>query len=78
MGHGAKRIALSGLFLLHRLRIRQPPAWEREGLCAVDAALANSPALPGLLFVPVFYKLMDDSFFWFHNRKMLGPGKECS
>ncbi|GAB6059562.1 efflux RND transporter permease subunit [Desulfonatronum parangueonense] len=29
-----------------------------------------------LLFVPLFYKLMDDSSFWFHNRKMLGPKKE--
>jgi multidrug efflux pump subunit AcrB len=25
-----------------------------------------------LLFVPLFYKLMDDFSFWFHNRKMLG------
>ena len=31
-----------------------------------------------LLFVPVFSKLMDHSSFWFHNRKMLGPEKECS
>ncbi|SMP38026.1 hydrophobic/amphiphilic exporter-1, HAE1 family/multidrug efflux pump [Desulfonatronum zhilinae] len=37
--------------------------------------LASSLAL---LFVPVFYKLMDDSSFWFHNRKMLHPEKECS
>lgn len=29
-----------------------------------------------LLFVPLFYKLMDDFSFWFHNRKMLRPHKE--
>ncbi|WP_031387853.1 efflux RND transporter permease subunit [Desulfonatronum thiodismutans] len=37
--------------------------------------LASSLAL---LFVPVFYKLMDDSSFWFHNRKMLCPKKEVN
>ncbi|WP_028575304.1 efflux RND transporter permease subunit [Desulfonatronovibrio hydrogenovorans] len=34
--------------------------------------LASSLAL---LFVPLFFKLMDDSTFWFHNRKMLKPCK---
>ncbi len=29
-----------------------------------------------LLFVPLFYKLMDDFSSWFHNRKMLDPNKE--
>jgi HAE1 family hydrophobic/amphiphilic exporter-1/multidrug efflux pump len=34
--------------------------------------LASSLAL---LFVPLFFKLMDDLSFRFHNRKMLSPGK---
>lgn len=34
--------------------------------------LASSLAL---IFVPMFYKVMDGSSFWFHNRKMFKPGK---
>jgi HAE1 family hydrophobic/amphiphilic exporter-1/multidrug efflux pump len=35
--------------------------------------LASSLAL---LFVPLFFKLMDDISFYFHNRKMLGAAKQ--
>ncbi len=30
-----------------------------------------------LLFVPLFYRLMDDISFWFHNRKMLRPERSA-
>ncbi|TVQ99059.1 MAG: multidrug efflux RND transporter permease subunit [Desulfovibrionales bacterium] len=46
------------------------------GTVVVGGMIAASTL--ALLFVPVFYKLMDDSSFWFHNRKMFGPEKECS
>lgn len=47
------------------------------GTVVVGGMIAASSL--ALLFVPVFYKLMDDSSFWLHKRKVLRPDTEtCS